>query len=78
MIAQASWDVFADILEKCDIVTTPGSGFGQAGEGFVRASAFGHRLPRVSLLSLPPELLPVTFALRVGSCMSIDHTARHL
>lgn len=40
---QASWDVFADILEKCNIVTTPGSGFGQAGEGFVRASAFGHR-----------------------------------
>ena len=40
---QASWDVFADILGKCDIVTTPGSGFGSAGEGFVRASAFGHR-----------------------------------
>ena len=40
---KASWDVFADILEKCDIVTTPGSGFGPAGEGFVRASAFGSR-----------------------------------
>ena len=40
---QASWDVFANILEKCHIVTTPGSGFGQAGEGFVRVSAFGHR-----------------------------------
>ena len=38
-----SWDVFAEILEKCDIVTTPGSGFGSAGDGFVRASAFGHR-----------------------------------
>ena len=38
-----SWDVFAEILEKCDIVTTPGSGFGPAGESFVRASAFGHR-----------------------------------
>lgn len=33
----------AEILEKCDIVTTPGSGFGPAGEGFVRASAFGSR-----------------------------------
>ena len=31
------------ILQKCDIVTTPGSGFGPAGEGFVRASAFAHR-----------------------------------
>lgn len=40
---RASWDVFAEILEKCDIVTTPGSGFGPGGEGFVRASAFGHR-----------------------------------
>eukprot|EP00955_Chlamydomonas_euryale_P094894 364899-Chlamydomonas_euryale.AAC.34 len=38
-----SWDVFADILANCDIVTTPGSGFGPAGEGFVRASAFGSR-----------------------------------
>lgn len=35
--------MFAEILQKCDIVTTPGSGFGPAGEGFVRASAFGHR-----------------------------------
>lgn len=40
---QKSWDVFASILENCDIVTTPGSGFGHAGEGFVRVSAFGHR-----------------------------------
>ena len=40
---RASWDVFAEILDKCDIVTTPGSGFGPGGEGFVRASAFGHR-----------------------------------
>ena len=38
-----SWDVFAEILDKCDIVTTPGSGFGPAGEGFVRVSAFGSR-----------------------------------
>lgn len=36
-------DVFAEILDKCDVVTTPGSGFGPAGEGFVRASAFAHR-----------------------------------
>ena len=38
-----SWDVFSEILEKCQIVTTPGSGFGPAGEGFVRFSAFGHK-----------------------------------
>lgn len=38
-----SWDVFAEILQRCNVVTTPGSGFGAAGEGFVRVSAFGHR-----------------------------------
>ncbi|KAK8563161.1 hypothetical protein V6N13_018301 [Hibiscus sabdariffa] len=38
-----SWDVFSEILEKTHIVTTPGSGFGPGGEGFVRVSAFGHR-----------------------------------
>eukprot|EP01023_Acetabularia_acetabulum_P038121 TRINITY_DN3643_c0_g1_i10.p1 TRINITY_DN3643_c0_g1~~TRINITY_DN3643_c0_g1_i10.p1 ORF type:complete len:444 (-),score=97.20 TRINITY_DN3643_c0_g1_i10:383-1714(-) len=38
-----SWEVFEEILTKCDIVTTPGSGFGPGGEGFVRASAFGSR-----------------------------------
>lgn len=38
-----SWDVFAEILEKANVVTTPGTGFGPGGEGFVRVSAFGHR-----------------------------------
>jgi LL-diaminopimelate aminotransferase len=38
-----SWEVFAEILEKCHVVTTPGSGFGPAGDGFVRVSAFGSR-----------------------------------
>jgi LL-diaminopimelate aminotransferase len=40
---QDSWEVFARILEKAWVVTTPGAGFGPAGEGFVRFSAFGHR-----------------------------------
>ncbi len=40
---RASWDVFAEILDKCHVVTTPGSGFGPAGESFIRFSAFGHR-----------------------------------
>jgi len=38
-----SWEVFTAILEKCQVITTPGSGFGPAGEGFIRFSAFGHR-----------------------------------
>ncbi|MBS4167921.1 LL-diaminopimelate aminotransferase [Parachlamydia sp. AcF125] len=40
---QKSWEVFQTLLEKAQIVTTPGSGFGPAGEGFVRLSAFGQR-----------------------------------
>ncbi|MDR2499634.1 MAG: LL-diaminopimelate aminotransferase [Treponema sp.] len=38
-----SWDVFEDILEKCRVVSTPGSGFGPGGESFIRFSAFGRR-----------------------------------
>jgi LL-diaminopimelate aminotransferase len=38
-----SWDVFGEILEGAHVVTTPGSGFGPAGEGYIRFSAFGHR-----------------------------------
>lgn len=38
-----SWDTFEDILKKAHVVTTPGSGFGPAGEGFIRFSAFGHQ-----------------------------------
>jgi len=38
-----SWEVFAEILDKCQVVTTPGAGFGPAGQSFIRFSAFGHR-----------------------------------
>jgi LL-diaminopimelate aminotransferase len=40
---QDSWSMFERILEKCHVVTTPGSGFGPAGESFIRFSAFGRR-----------------------------------
>ncbi|XP_059447550.1 aminotransferase ALD1, chloroplastic-like [Corylus avellana] len=38
-----SWDVFSEILEKTDIITVPGSGFGPGGEGYIRFSAYGNR-----------------------------------
>lgn len=38
-----SWEAFDYLLQKANIVTTPGIGFGQQGEGFLRFSAFGHR-----------------------------------
>jgi len=37
---QDSWTSFQELLEKRHIVSTPGSGFGPSGEGFVRFSAF--------------------------------------
>ena len=35
-----SWEFFDELLEKSHIVGTPGSGFGSAGEGYFRLSAF--------------------------------------
>lgn len=39
----SSWDVFQLFLEKFHLICTPGAGFGDEGEGFVRFSAFGSR-----------------------------------
>jgi len=39
----SSWDFFDKLLTECNVVGTPGSGFGPSGEGFFRLSAFGHR-----------------------------------
>ena len=38
-----SWHIFDEILNQCNVVVTPGSGFGPSGESFIRVSAFGHR-----------------------------------
>jgi LL-diaminopimelate aminotransferase len=40
---QSSWEYFDYLLNQLQIVTTPGSGFGKSGEGFVRLTAFGNR-----------------------------------
>jgi LL-diaminopimelate aminotransferase len=38
-----SWQFFDDLLSKAHVVGTPGSGFGAAGEGYFRISAFNSR-----------------------------------
>ena len=38
-----SWEFFDKMLSEAHVVITPGSGFGPAGEGYFRVSAFGHR-----------------------------------
>ena len=36
-----SWDFFDLMLNKYNIVGTPGAGFGPSGEGYFRLTAFG-------------------------------------
>jgi len=40
---KTSWDTFSEILEKAQVVTIPGAGFGPGGEGYLRLSAFAPR-----------------------------------
>jgi LL-diaminopimelate aminotransferase len=39
----SSWEMFHKLLNECQIVGTPGSGFGKCGEGYFRLTAFGNR-----------------------------------
>lgn len=39
----SSWDFFDLLLTRLNIVGTPGSGFGEAGEGYFRLTGFGSR-----------------------------------
>ncbi len=36
-----SWEFFDRLLERANVVTTPGAGFGPSGEGYIRLTAFG-------------------------------------
>ena len=36
-----SWEFFDHLLERANVVGTPGSGFGPSGEGYFRLTAFG-------------------------------------
>ena len=38
-----SWEFFDKLLTEANVVTTPGAGFGKAGEGYIRISAFNSR-----------------------------------
>jgi len=42
-IGRDSWQFFDQLLEKAQVVCTPGAGFGSCGEGHVRISAFNSR-----------------------------------
>ena len=38
-----SWKFFDKVLQKAQVVTTPGTGFGPCGQGYIRISAFNSR-----------------------------------
>jgi LL-diaminopimelate aminotransferase len=38
----SSWEAFDLLLKECKILTIPGSGFGECGDGFIRFSAFSN------------------------------------
>lgn len=54
----SSWEFFDKLLQTVNVVGTPGSGFGAAGEGYFRISAFNSRenveeaMKRIRLLSI--------------------------
>lgn len=52
-----SWQFFDLLLDKCQIVCTPGSGFGPSGEGYVRLTAFGSRTDTVQAIARMTERL---------------------
>lgn len=45
-----SWQFFDLLLNQCHIVTIPGRGFGEHGEGFIRLSAFTQKIQVITAL----------------------------
>ncbi len=52
-----SWTFFEHLLHRCQVVSTPGVGFGQCGEGFVRFSSFANRSDVITSLQRIKERL---------------------
>lgn len=52
-----SWTFFDHLLQQCQVVCTPGVGFGRCGEGFVRFSAFSKREDCIAALVRMKEMI---------------------
>jgi LL-diaminopimelate aminotransferase len=52
-----SWAFFEEMLREAHVVCTPGAGFGDCGEGYVRLTAFGERSATVEALHRVKEWL---------------------
>jgi len=61
----SSWEFFDKLLETVNVVGTPGSGFGAAGEGYFRISAFNSRE------NVEEAMKRITLSLRCNSSLII-------
>ena len=52
-----SWTFFEHLLHRCQVLSMPGVGFGQCGEGFVRFSSFANRSDVITSLQRIKERL---------------------
>ncbi len=52
-----SWDFFDKLLHEANVVTTPGAGFGRAGEGYIRISSFNSRANVLEAIERLKEVL---------------------
>ena len=52
-----SWEFFDKLLEKANVVGTPGSGFGPSGEGYFRLTAFGTKENSIEAIKRIKELM---------------------
>ncbi|MBS4759503.1 MAG: LL-diaminopimelate aminotransferase [Clostridium sp.] len=54
----SSWEFFDFLLEKIQVVGTPGSGFGKNGEGYFRLTSFGSKENTLEAMKRFEELFP--------------------
>ena len=52
----SSWEFFDLLLDRCQVVCTPGAGFGPTGDGYVRFSAFSKREDCIKALQRMKQL----------------------
>ena len=52
-----SWDFFDELLEKANVVGTPGVGFGPSGEGYFRLTAFSTKENTIEAIKRISEML---------------------
>ena len=53
----SSWQFFDELLEKAQVVVTPGSGFGPAGEGYFRITSFADRQRTIEAMDRIKKIL---------------------